>query len=441
MTIRTREWLLFGLLMFSAPFLLGAVIHGAGSGGGAVTSVDASGGVETASGAPITGSGGIRGAICIKREIGTTYTVLTGDRGCLVTFSNANPVSVTLPDAGTTGFETKFYVTLKNIGTGLVTVTAPTSMIDSGPDVDIGQHASLVLVSDGTDYETMPGAGITAEVQGLQQVGANGKTDTTAVSFTTAWKFLDENGDGWALYTDPTTGPKLVCVDNSIENGCTNYNTRLASGQSQGIQNSAGTDIFRVTNDTSAITGVTLDAEGTGNTITLKRYRWFPGAGCSGATASTIWNLPSTNPAVAACRTGTNTTKGVLNFADGANALTAQLEEYLHEDWVGAIDATIVWQSGSTSTNNVVWQLAVACAGAGESDDPTFTDDIFTADANNATANTYNATPANLITTTGTCAAGELMHVRVKRDPAHASDTLVATAQLVGVSLKLREAQ
>ncbi len=38
MNIRMRELLLFGSLMFSAPFLLGAVIHGAGSGGGAVAS-------------------------------------------------------------------------------------------------------------------------------------------------------------------------------------------------------------------------------------------------------------------------------------------------------------------------------------------------------------------------------------------------------------------
>lgn len=58
-----------------------------------------------------------------------------------------------------------------------------------------------------------------------------------------------------------------------------------------------------------------------------------------------------------------------------------------------------------------------------------------------ATAHQYNTTAANTITTTGTCAAGKIMHVRLKRDAGHASDTLPATAMLVGLSLKMREAQ
>lgn len=208
------------------------------------------------------------------------------------------------------------------------------------------------------------------------------------------------------------------------------------------IPDMAGTnDTFMFAAKAVTKTNLTLDTEGTGNTVTIKRYKWIPAAGCNNVTAGPVWNLPTSNPAVAACRTGTNTTKGVLEFADGANALTAQYIDYLNEDWTGAIDATVIWQSGSTSTNNVVWQLAIACAGPGDSDDPAFTDDAFTADANLATANQYNATAANTITTTGTCAAGDIMSVRLKRDPAHASDTLAATAQFVGLSLKLREAQ
>ena len=190
-----------------------------------------------------------------------------------------------------------------------------------------------------------------------------------------------------------------------------------------------------------SLTNKTLDCEATGNVCTIKRYKWIPAAGVNNVTAGPVWNLPATNPAVAGYRTGTNTTKGVLEFADGANALTAQYQDYLNEDWIGAIDATIIYEANSTSTNNTVWQLAIACAGDGESDDPAFTDDEFTADAGKATAYLLNATAANTITTTGTCAAGEMMHVRLKRDPAHASDTLAATALFVGLSLKLREAQ
>jgi hypothetical protein len=38
------------------------------------------------------------------------------------------------------------------------------------------------------------------------------------------------------------------------------------------------------------------------------------------------------------------------------------------------------------------------------------------------------------------CAAGELMHIKILRDSAHASDTLAATARLIGVELVIREA-
>jgi hypothetical protein len=41
------------------------------------------------------------------------------------------------------------------------------------------------------------------------------------------------------------------------------------------------------------------------------------------------------------------------------------------------------------------------------------------------------------VTITG-CAAGELLHLKVFRDPGHASDSLSATAKLVGVELTYR---
>lgn len=280
-----------------------------------------------------------------------------------------------------------------------------------------------------------------AESQGLDDVIAIDRTYGGAVSAGTAPLIGSTAANTyWAPYYDPTDGLQFVGICAGVVNDC-NYARKLAAGKVWELLNSSGVSKFRFTESTGALTNVTFDTEGSGNTFTYKRYLWRPGAACNNATASTIWDLPTSNPAVPACRTGTNTTKGVLEFADGANALTAQLTEYLNEDWSGAIDATILWQSGSTSTNNVVWQLAIACAGDADADDPAFTDDVFTADANKATANQYNATAANTITTTGTCTAGDLMHIRVKRDPAHASDNFAATAQLVGVSLKLRETQ
>lgn len=382
-----------------------------------------------------SGGGGGGSGWCYRSVTSTPYTVVAADNACLLQFNSASQIAVTIPQAGTTGFGTSFRFTALNSGSANVVFTPTTSTIQGVADLTLEPGQSTDIASDGSNYWYTPG--ITADT-GWPSSSEN-KEITWANAFANAALF--GNGTNkWALYNDPTDGLQHICVVAGVANAC-NYIRKLAAGKYVEFQNSSGTNIGRLTESTGAWTNFTINTEGTGNTITLKKYLWLPAGGCNGSTASTAWDLPTSNPAVAACRTGTNTTKGVLEFADGANALTAQWHELLSEDWTGTIDASIVWQSGSTSTNNVVWQLAIACSTDGASDDPAFTDNVFTADANKATANQYNYTSANVITTTGSCAAWSMMHVRVKRDPAHASDNLAATAQLVGVSLRLREAQ
>jgi hypothetical protein len=184
-------------------------------------------------------------------------------------------------------------------------------------------------------------------------------------------------------------------------------------------------------------TNKTLDAEGTGNIITLPKRLWFPAAGCNNATAGSIWDLPTSAPAVPTCKTGTNTQMGVLDFAD-ATSLTAQVTYMLPATWTGTIDARVYWLTTATA-GDVVWQIAIACNSDNESDDPAFTDDAFTADTAKGTTNLANITAVNTVTTTGTCVADDLAHIRIKRDAGHASDTLAATARLIGVELVIRE--
>ena len=194
--------------------------------------------------------------------------------------------------------------------------------------------------------------------------------------------------------------------------------------------------VARATTDT--LTNKTLDAEGTGNVLTIPRRIWFPGAGCNNTTAGSVWDLPTSNPAVPACVTGTNTQKGVLDFADGANALSAQLTYKLPSTWTGAVDANIKWFS-ATTTGDVVWQLATICVADAETDDPAFNTASTVTDTAKGTTNQTNDAAITTVTVTG-CAAGELMHLKITRDPAHASDTHAATARLVGVELVIREA-
>jgi hypothetical protein len=190
--------------------------------------------------------------------------------------------------------------------------------------------------------------------------------------------------------------------------------------------------------DTETITNKTIDAEAAGNVVTLPIQIPLAAAGCTNTTAASFWDLPTSSPAVAACRTGTNVTGGVLDFADGSS-LTAQTSFRLPTGWTGAIDAVVDWQATATA-GDVVWKLAIACSGDGDSDDPAFTDDAFTPDTAKGTANQRNDTSSNTITTTGSCAAGDLARVRVKRDSADAGDTMAATARLMGVHIIVRAA-
>lgn len=134
------------------------VVASTGADCSSMTSVDATGGVETASGAPITTSGTIRGANLVNAQTGITYTVLTGDRGKLVTFTNASPIAVTLPQAGG-GFPSGWSFYAENRGAGVVTITPTTSTIDGGTSVDLGTNQGLFIASDGTNYFTMRGVG------------------------------------------------------------------------------------------------------------------------------------------------------------------------------------------------------------------------------------------------------------------------------------------
>src|SRR5262249_2193195 len=84
-------------------------------------------------------------------------------------------------------------------------------------------------------------------------------------------------------------------------------------------------------------TNKTIDAEGTGNTITIPIVMYIPAAGCNNATASANFDLPTSNAPTASCLTGTNQQQGTLDFGDSANS-TAQTEFILPDDWTGNID-------------------------------------------------------------------------------------------------------
>jgi hypothetical protein len=190
---------------------------------------------------------------------------------------------------------------------------------------------------------------------------------------------------------------------------------------------------------TTTETNKTLDAEATGNVLTLPFSLWIPAARCDNATAtSPAWSFPTSNPGVPACVTGSNTQFGTMDFADGANTLSAQTHVMLPGDWTGTVGVKLKWFTSAT-TNAVVWQVATDCVADAETSDPAFNTASTVTDTAKGTTLQQNDAAIASLTVTG-CAAGELMYLRVFRDPTNGSDTLAATAKLVGIELTYRRA-
>lgn len=452
------RWLLVISIVLAASPADAAQINGGG--GGTVTSVDATQGVETVSGSPITATGTIRGAELVNAQTGTTYTYLTGDRGKLVTHTNAAAIAGTLPQASAS-FPSGWYMDVQNRGAGTLTITPTTSTIDGAASLALTTNQGVRVVSDGTNYFTQRGVGA-AGIGGTVGTTDNRipRSDGVGGATLQASGVTIDDSNNITVPGTITTGSGGGVTGSVTWNGATSGGITItplaASGQIITMTNAAQTvgaasitipDLAGVSQTptynalAATLTGKSYDAEGTGNVLTVPRRLWFPAAGINNATAGSIWDLPTTNPAVVGTRTGTNTTKGVLDFADGANTLTASIMYMLPATWVGAVDARVYWENSSaTLTGDVVWQIAIACAGDGESDDPAYTDDAFTADTVKGTANLLNITAVNTVTTTGTCAADKLAHIRLARNPAHASDTFLNTARFIGLELVIREA-
>lgn len=88
----------------------------------------------------------------LRTVTGTTDTVLATDMGKVITYNNGSSIAVTLPQAGTTGFEANKQFCLTDIGAGTATVTPTTSTINGASSKAYAQNARGCIVSDGTNY-------------------------------------------------------------------------------------------------------------------------------------------------------------------------------------------------------------------------------------------------------------------------------------------------
>lgn len=95
----------------------------------------------------------------VNAQTDVTYTYVAGDRGKLVTHSNALAIAGTLPQAGGS-FPDGWFFDVQNRGVGTLTITPTVSTIDGSATLALTTGSGCRVFSDGTNYFTMRGIGV-----------------------------------------------------------------------------------------------------------------------------------------------------------------------------------------------------------------------------------------------------------------------------------------
>lgn len=315
----------------------------------------------------------------------------------------------------------------KLLGSGAAGSGSPYSEITVGSGLTM--TGTTLSASGGSGTVTNTGGNLTSNAVVL---GA-GTADTKVVTGITT--------DGTSKLTLGVAGTSVGSVDfKNATSGTVTVQPVTGALGTVTLSLPAATDTLVGKATTDTLTNKTVDAEGTGNVVTAPFKTFLAAAGCNNATAGTFWDLPTSTPAVAACVTGTNIQKGVLQFADTSGGFSAQNTMLLPSDFTGAIDARIIWRTSATS-GNVKWSLSTICTdvAATATDDPAFnTASTVTTAAPGITLRIQTSSITG-VTATG-CTAGSLLHLKLFRDGNDGSDTLSASVDLIGVEITTRRA-
>lgn len=189
--------------------LLDCAGSGGSGGSGTVQSVNGSNGVGSSTGSAFTSTGTLWADWPRNAQIGTSYALATGDRGKVVTFSNAASIAVTINEAGTTGFEAGWLTIVKNIGAGTVTITPTTSTIDGALTLVLYTGDWALISSAGGQYETINSklAQSTGIVVTPNRTGKTVFADTTYLLS----KGTDQSGATKYCASTDATGTSYTC--------------------------------------------------------------------------------------------------------------------------------------------------------------------------------------------------------------------------------------
>lgn len=338
-------------------------------------------------------------------------------------------------------------------GSGTVTSVATTFPLSGGTFTTSGAIACNPCVQSAaalTDLSPVIGSGGgqgTKTVAGLTSDGVSVYILGVAGTSVGGWDI--KNATSGTISVRPVAGalgsvtlslPARTAIFATNTGTLTNGNVVSFDSSGNGIDSTLVAANVLTDSNTKTLTNKPYDAEGTGNILTVPFKVFLPTAGCNNATAAPFWDLPTATPAVAACVTGTNTQKGVLQFADTSGGFSAQNTLLLPADFSGNIDARIIWRTSAT-TGNAKFSLSTICTdvAATATDDPAFNTASTVTTAAPGTANRIQTSSISGVTITG-CVAGNLLHVKLFRDGNDGADTITASLDVLGVELTIRRA-
>ena len=344
----------------------------------------------------------------VNAQTGTSYTVLgttgipqsgaapTGDMGKLVTFSNTGAVAVSLPQAGTAGFEAGKWLDAENLNSVAVTITPTTSTINGASTLVLDQNRGVRIYSDGTNWQIMAGGGgllgtpltvpeggtgaATFTAHGVligegatpivaASVGATGTilagtsgadpaftatpSGLTSIEATTLNAGL-ATGTAGTVAVFPgttTTGKTTFTATANSGNTTTNINTAAQAGaRTYTVPDQGGNATFQMTGGTvSSTTGMTVTP------LPLVNMKTVAGLQMTGSASSTNWGLVYT-PATGNYLTGTAT-------SSGSTSNVASYDIVLPANYIAGTNITLkvaCYYTNSSSTASVHTMAAAA---------------------------------------------------------------------------------
>jgi hypothetical protein len=229
----------------------------------------------------------------INAQVGTSYTVHATDEGGLITFNNAASVAVTLPQAGTTGFQAGFSFDAQNLGAGTVTITPTTSTINGAATLTIAQNTGCTVSSDGGNYQI---SACTAVSSGggsggsFSAIGSGTNTTATmtvgsgATITTTGTGVVNANELGGSTLSTYFGALPVAIGNSSAAAGTYTYTSALGVGTNATVV---------LLDNTTPATGTPGTDQSFSPTLALEGQGWKTS---SSASVPVIWNL-STEPA------------------------------------------------------------------------------------------------------------------------------------------------